>query len=138
MVGEIQCQSNDCTSVIVSLSPCLNYIDGQSDTPTVPCCTQLASVVKSNPECLCEVLDGGGASVGININTTRALELPAACNVTTPPVSECNRTAGGPVTPPTGGGPSGAVYAAQMTVSFALCLLVAASILLPHNSYFEA
>lgn len=90
MVGEIQCQSNDCTSVIVSLSPCLNYIDGQSDTPTVPCCTQLASVVKSNPECLCEVLDGGGASVGININTTRALELPAACNVTTPPVSECN------------------------------------------------
>ena len=47
------------------------------------CCTQLASVVKSNPKCLCEVL--------ININTTtRALDLPAACNVNTPSVSECN------------------------------------------------
>ncbi|KAH7661491.1 Bifunctional inhibitor/lipid-transfer protein/seed storage 2S albumin protein [Dioscorea alata] len=88
-VGKIQCESNDFMSVIASLSPCLNYVNGQSDSPTVPCCTQLAVAVKLNPECLCEVLNGG-ASAEININTTRALELPAACNVTTPSVSQCN------------------------------------------------
>ncbi|XP_039140426.1 non-specific lipid transfer protein GPI-anchored 19-like [Dioscorea cayenensis subsp. rotundata] len=92
-VGEIQCESNDFMSVIASLSQCLNYLNGQSDTPTLPCCTQIAAVVKLNPECLCEVLqNGGGASAEINKNTTRALELPAVCNVTTAPASECNGT----------------------------------------------
>ncbi|XP_010259096.1 PREDICTED: non-specific lipid-transfer protein-like protein At2g13820 [Nelumbo nucifera] len=83
-------QSSSCTSVIVSMSPCLNYITGNSSTPSSSCCSQLASVVKSTPRCLCEVLNGGASSLGIEINQTQALTLPNACNVQTPPVSECN------------------------------------------------
>lgn len=82
-----------CTRVMISLSPCLNYVTGNSagTGPSSSCCSQLANVVQSQPQCLCSVLDGGASSsLGITVNQTRALELPSACNVHTPPVSRCN------------------------------------------------
>jgi hypothetical protein len=79
-----------CTSVLIRMAPCLNYVSGSSSTPSSSCCSQLASVVRSQPQCLCTALNGGGASLGITINQTLALGLPAACNVQTPPVSKCN------------------------------------------------
>lgn len=81
---------SSCTNVLVSLSPCLNYITGNSSTPSSGCCSQLASVVRSQPQCLCQVLSGGGSSLGLNINQTQALALPGACEVQTPPTSQCN------------------------------------------------
>ncbi|KAI7726741.1 hypothetical protein M8C21_023497 [Ambrosia artemisiifolia] len=101
--------SSGCTNVIISMSPCLNYISGNSSTPNSGCCTQLASVVKSQPQCLCEVLNGGGSSLGLNINQTQALELPKACNVQTPPTSQCNVASpgGSPSTPSSPNSPSG-------------------------------
>ncbi|KAA0049348.1 hypothetical protein IC582_012684 [Cucumis melo] len=81
---------SDCTNVLISMAPCLNYITGNSSTPSQSCCTQLSSVVRSQPQCLCQVLNGGGASLGVNINQTQALALPQACNVQTPSVSSCN------------------------------------------------
>ncbi|XP_023527198.1 non-specific lipid-transfer protein-like protein At2g13820 [Cucurbita pepo subsp. pepo] len=92
---------SDCTNVLISLSPCLNYITGNSSTPSQACCTQLATVVRSQPQCLCQVLNGGGSSFGININQTQALALPRVCNVQTPSISSCN------VATPTGS-PAGA------------------------------
>lgn len=83
-------QSSDCTNVIISMSPCLNYITGNSSSPSSSCCSQLSSVVKSQPECLCQVINGGSSSLGINVNMTQATALPSACNVQTPPVSQCN------------------------------------------------
>lgn len=82
-------KAQDCTNVIISMSPCLNYIQGNSTTPSSACCTQLASVVRSQPQCLCQVLNGGASSLGLNINQTQALELPKDCNVQTPSVSQC-------------------------------------------------
>ncbi|KAJ6324064.1 hypothetical protein OIU76_011379 [Salix suchowensis] len=84
---------SDCTSVLISMSPCLNYITGNSSTPSSQCCTQLSSVVRSSPQCLCQVLKGGGSSLGINVNQTQAIALPGACNVQTPPISSCNNGA---------------------------------------------
>ncbi|XP_020971145.1 non-specific lipid-transfer protein-like protein At2g13820 isoform X2 [Arachis ipaensis] len=81
--------SSSCTSTLTSLSPCLNYIMGSSSTPSSSCCSQLSSVVKSSPQCLCSVLNGGGSNLGIPINQTLALSLPSACKVQTPPVSQC-------------------------------------------------
>lgn len=82
-------QSSDCTNVLISMSPCLNYISGNSSTPSPACCTQLRTVVGSQPQCLCQVLNGGGSNLGLNINQTQALALPGACNVQTPPTSRC-------------------------------------------------
>ncbi|OIT26717.1 PREDICTED: non-specific lipid-transfer protein-like protein At2g13820 isoform X1 [Nicotiana attenuata] len=92
--------SDDCTNVLVSMSPCLNYITGNSSSPSSGCCTQLSTVVKNNPECLCQVLNGGGSNLGLNINQTQALALPTACKVQTPSVSKCN--AGSPNSSPAG------------------------------------
>ncbi|TYI66732.1 hypothetical protein E1A91_D09G245600v1 [Gossypium mustelinum] len=96
-----------CTTVLVSMSPCLNFIAGNSSTPSQQCCTQLASVVRSSPQCLCEVLNGGGSSLGINVNRTQALALPGACNVQTPPVSACNGASPAPADSPVGSPESG-------------------------------
>ena len=83
-------QSSDCTNALISMSPCLNYITGNSSTPSSGCCQQLASVVRSQPQCLCEAVNGGGSSMGIKVNQTQALALPGACNVQTPSISRCN------------------------------------------------
>ncbi|KAK4434039.1 hypothetical protein Salat_0566600 [Sesamum alatum] len=88
--GSVTAQSSDCTNVLISMSPCLNYISGNSSTPSSACCTQLGTVVRSQPQCLCQVLNGGGSNLGLNINQTQALALPKACNVQTPPTSLCN------------------------------------------------
>ncbi|CAM0876814.1 unnamed protein product [Alopecurus aequalis] len=86
-----------CTVALISLYPCMNYISGNETAPTKSCCSQLSSVVQSQPECLCNAL-GGDSVGGMTINKTRALELPKACNVQTPPVSKCN-DAGGATAP---------------------------------------
>ncbi|PKI39495.1 hypothetical protein CRG98_040104 [Punica granatum] len=52
--GAVAQSSSDCTNVLISMSPCLNYISGNSSTPSTNCCSQLASVVRSQPQCLCQ------------------------------------------------------------------------------------
>ncbi|CAI0559449.1 unnamed protein product [Linum tenue] len=89
--GGSSAQSLDCSTVLASLTPCLGYISGSDSSPNKTCCSQLDKVVRLSPLCLCQLLSGGGSSFGIpGFNQTRALELPAACNVQTPPVSSCN------------------------------------------------
>ncbi|OVA15517.1 hypothetical protein BVC80_9035g33 [Macleaya cordata] len=42
--GVVTAQSQSgCTSVIISMSPCLDYITGNSSTPSSSCCSQLSS-----------------------------------------------------------------------------------------------
>ncbi|KAG1333995.1 putative Non-specific lipid-transfer protein-like protein [Cocos nucifera] len=82
----------DCMDVVISLSPCLDYImnNRTSQPPSSECCLQLMTVVQSQPLCLCTILDGEvEAKLGIPIDKNRSLALPAACGVQTPPVSEC-------------------------------------------------
>ncbi|MCE3049635.1 hypothetical protein HAX54_045440 [Datura stramonium] len=89
-----------CTTALVSLSPCINYVTGNTTTPSSSCCLQLSRVVASQPRCLCSVLNGGSSSFGVSINQTLAVALPSACNVQTPPVSRCNGGANGPAASP--------------------------------------
>ncbi|XP_061366982.1 non-specific lipid transfer protein GPI-anchored 5 [Gastrolobium bilobum] len=96
-----QSQSS-CTNEFISLYPCLDYLTGKTSTPSSGCCLQLSFVVKSQPQCLCEVVNGGESSVAasLNINQTRALSLPNACRVQTPPISTCSRYASSPTSVP--------------------------------------
>ncbi|KAK9669607.1 hypothetical protein RND81_13G143100 [Saponaria officinalis] len=92
-----------CTSALMGLAPCLGYISGSSPTPGTTCCSQLQSVVKTQANCLCQVLNGssGASSFGVSFNQTQALQLPGACKVATPPISQCNAAAA-PAGSPTG------------------------------------
>ncbi|KAL3531323.1 hypothetical protein ACH5RR_010645 [Cinchona calisaya] len=89
-----------CSNAIMSLSPCLTYVTGNVSTPSSSCCTQLAGVVQSTPRCLCSLMNGAGNPMNLNINQTLALTLPGACNVQTPPVSQCNAVVNGPASSP--------------------------------------
>nr|XP_011458582.1 PREDICTED: non-specific lipid-transfer protein-like protein At2g13820 isoform X1 [Fragaria vesca subsp. vesca] len=97
LLGRATAQSS-CTSTLTSMSPCLNYITGNSSNPSSSCCSQLSNVVQSSPQCLCSLLNGAGSTLGITINQTLALSLPGACNVKTPPINQCQSAANGPTT----------------------------------------
>ncbi|RWW68657.1 hypothetical protein BHE74_00023833 [Ensete ventricosum] len=77
----------------MSLSPCLSFIRERGGAPpaapSAACCTQLGSAVRSQPTCLCAVLNGDAASFGVAVNKTQVLALPGACKVNTPPLSQC-------------------------------------------------
>ncbi|EYU28589.1 hypothetical protein MIMGU_mgv1a024481mg, partial [Erythranthe guttata] len=74
-------QSSGCTNILISMSPCLNYISGNSSAPSTSCCTQLRTVVRAQPECFCQVLNGGASNIGLNINQTQALAFPGEYNI---------------------------------------------------------
>jgi hypothetical protein len=81
LVASSSAQSG-CATTLISLYPCLNYISGNVTSPPSSCCSQLASVVQSNPQCLCAALSGDSSSLGgVTIDKTRTLALPQACNV---------------------------------------------------------
>ncbi|KDP21428.1 hypothetical protein JCGZ_21899 [Jatropha curcas] len=96
LYGGAMAQSG-CSNVLTSLAPCLNYVTGNTTTPSSSCCSQLASVVQSSPQCICSLLNNSIPSLGININQTQALSLPGACKVQTPPISQC-KAANAPAT----------------------------------------
>lgn len=93
-----------CSSTLVTLAPCIGYVTGSAAQPSQRCCSALANVVNTNPVCLCQLFAGGN-NIGVNINQTLALNMPAACKVTTPPLSSC-KAAGVPV-PPISSPPAG-------------------------------
>ncbi|XBJ14332.1 hypothetical protein VPH35_006383 [Triticum aestivum] len=118
LAGGASAQSTSgCTQTLIGMSLCLNYITGNETAPSKSCCSQLATVVSSRPECLCvalnadpvspELLRPGShpAALGLGaVNKTRALGLPDQCGVKTPPLSNC---ASAPTTSPSSGAPAG-------------------------------
>ncbi|XP_047938086.1 non-specific lipid transfer protein GPI-anchored 5-like isoform X1 [Salvia hispanica] len=107
---------SDCTSVIVSMASCLNYVSGSAATPSASCCSALDNVVKTQPRCLCTIVNGGGSSFGVSINQTLALGLPGVCKVDTPPTSRCN-VVNGPVGSPESAPPESADGSPSVTGS---------------------
>ncbi|PWZ12689.1 Non-specific lipid-transfer protein-like protein [Zea mays] len=88
-VSRAAAQGNGCSSVMMTLAPCMDFISSKASEPGISCCSVLAGVVQTDPRCLCMVLDGTATSFGIAINQTRALELPGVCKVKAPPISQC-------------------------------------------------
>ncbi|CAD6256614.1 unnamed protein product [Miscanthus lutarioriparius] len=72
-------QGNGCSSVMMTLSPCMDFISSKAPEPGISCCSVIAGVVQTDPRCLCMVLDGTATSFGISINQPRAMELPGVC-----------------------------------------------------------
>ncbi|VFQ88837.1 unnamed protein product [Cuscuta campestris] len=81
----------DCSSVIMNLADCLSFVtDGSTvPKPAMSCCSGLKTVLKANPDCLCEEFKNS-AGLGVSLNLTKAVTLPTACHVTAPPsVKNC-------------------------------------------------
>ncbi|KAM7257021.1 hypothetical protein ACFE04_012762 [Oxalis oulophora] len=89
LVTQATAQS-DCSKMIISLTPCLGFATGTTKHPSGLCCAHLGHIVKSQPRCLCTLLNGGAGQLGATINDTLALELPEDCDVKIPDSNECN------------------------------------------------
>ncbi|XP_052147722.1 non-specific lipid transfer protein GPI-anchored 11-like [Oryza glaberrima] len=101
----------DCTDALLSLAGCLSYVQEGSTVakPDAPCCSGLKGVVKKEVACLCQAFQGS-QNFGVTLNMTKALQLPAACKVKTPPFSKCHLsipgvTGGAPAPAPFSGAP---------------------------------
>ncbi|KAL9321412.1 hypothetical protein ACSQ67_013251 [Phaseolus vulgaris] len=132
--------SADCSTVVLTLGDCLSFVSNDS-TRTKPqgkCCSSLKTVLTTSPNCLCEAFKTSG-QLGVPINTTKALTLPAACKLSTPSLSNCGLSASpapAPApgfSPPTSAGANGSPgvvpsstpgNAASTPGSFIICLFV--------------
>ncbi|PON90947.1 Lipid transfer protein/Par allergen [Trema orientale] len=79
----------ECADKLVGLATCLPYVGGDAKTPTLDCCSGLKQVVENSKKCLCVLLkDRNDPNLGLNLNSTLALQLPSACHVPTN-ISKC-------------------------------------------------
>ncbi|BAT86855.1 non-specific lipid transfer protein GPI-anchored 31-like [Vigna umbellata] len=139
--------SVDCSAVVLTLADCLPFVsdDGAQTKPQGTCCSALKTVLTTAPNCLCDSFKNSG-SLGIAINVTKALTLPAACKLSTPSLSNCGlspssapapglSTASGAANGSPGGAPSstpGNAASAGGPISagsFIICLFVVVSLI---------
>ncbi|KAA0031495.1 hypothetical protein IC582_000271 [Cucumis melo] len=80
----------DCSSLILNMADCLSFVSNDSTTtkPQGTCCSGLKTVLKADADCLCEAFKNS-AQLGVVLNVTKALSLPAACKVSAPAASNC-------------------------------------------------
>ncbi|KAL7174588.1 hypothetical protein ACSBR2_033770 [Camellia fascicularis] len=101
---------DDCMSKLLNMSDCLTYVEAGSNLtkPDKGCCPELAGLVESDPICLCQLLGNTSATIGIQIELNKALNLPTVCAVQTPPISLCSAI-GNPAPSPTSNEAPGAM-----------------------------
>ncbi|RAL49472.1 hypothetical protein DM860_012905 [Cuscuta australis] len=85
----------DCNSVVLNLADCLPFVTSGStaEEPEGRCCSGLKTVLKSNAECLCEGFEKS-AQLGMVLNVSRAMSLPAACRLSAPSATACPMSSG--------------------------------------------
>ncbi|XVE49582.1 hypothetical protein DITRI_Ditri01bG0093300 [Diplodiscus trichospermus] len=95
--------SVDCSSLIMNMADCLSFVSSGSQVskPEGSCCSGLKTVLKADPNCLCEAFKSS-ASLGVTLNVTKAMTLPAVCKVSAPSATNCasvqpSTTAGAPI-----------------------------------------
>ncbi|XVE49583.1 hypothetical protein DITRI_Ditri01bG0093300 [Diplodiscus trichospermus] len=82
--------SVDCSSLIMNMADCLSFVSSGSQVskPEGSCCSGLKTVLKADPNCLCEAFKSS-ASLGVTLNVTKAMTLPAVCKVSAPSATNC-------------------------------------------------
>ncbi|CAI9764492.1 unnamed protein product [Fraxinus pennsylvanica] len=85
----------DCSSLVLNMADCLSFVTAGSTTkkPEGTCCSGLKTVLKTDPQCLCEGFKNS-AQFGVTLNVTKALALPSECHVSAPSVSNCGLSIG--------------------------------------------
>ncbi|PHT41663.1 Non-specific lipid-transfer protein-like protein [Capsicum baccatum] len=100
----------DCNNLVLNLADCLSFVTNGSTEkkPQGTCCSGLKMVLKTDAECLCEGFKNS-AQLGVVLNVTKAMSLPAACHVSAPSVSNCGLstdTGAAPALSPVAGSPT--------------------------------
>jgi hypothetical protein len=95
--GDFAADQKECSDKLVSLATCLTFVQGQAPSPTPDCCAGLKTVLQTGRKCLCVLVkDRDDPGLGLKINVTRALGLPAACSAPAN-ISDCPSTSSHPL-----------------------------------------
>ncbi|KAI3439289.1 AAI domain-containing protein [Psidium guajava] len=80
----------DCSSLVLTMADCLSFVSNGSTTekPEGTCCSGLKTVLKADAECICEAFKSS-AQLGVVLNVTKAMSLPAACKVSASSATKC-------------------------------------------------
>ncbi|CAI9103994.1 OLC1v1002596C2 [Oldenlandia corymbosa var. corymbosa] len=80
----------ECSNLVINMADCLSFVSNGSTVskPEGTCCDGLKKVLKTDAECLC-VAFRNSAQLGVTLNISKAVTLPAACHVSAPSVSTC-------------------------------------------------
>ncbi|XP_026378167.1 protein YLS3-like [Papaver somniferum] len=71
----------ECGSRLLTLVPCLPYVQGTMPAPARLCCDNLMDLYVQEENCLCVLLSSDNPINFFSINQTLALRLPALCRI---------------------------------------------------------
>ncbi|TYJ35545.1 hypothetical protein E1A91_A05G244000v1 [Gossypium mustelinum] len=83
--------SVSCSAIIYYMIDCVLFLSGDStkDKPTTACCSGFKIMLETNVKCFCEALKSS-AELCADVNLTKAVMLPSACEVSASPMNNCN------------------------------------------------
>ncbi|KAF8741033.1 hypothetical protein HU200_013672 [Digitaria exilis] len=90
--GDFAADRAECSDKLAGLATCLTYVQDQASAPTPDCCAGLKTVLQTSRKCLCVLVkDRDDPNLGLKLNVTKALGLPAVCNAPAN-ISDCPST----------------------------------------------
>lgn len=79
----------ECSDKLLSLAPCLPYVNGEAKTPSIDCCSGLKVVIDKSKKCICILIkDSSDPNLGFKLNASVAAQLPTTCH-TPANISHC-------------------------------------------------
>ncbi|KAK4413222.1 hypothetical protein Salat_2734800 [Sesamum alatum] len=89
VAANLEEDEKECAEQLTNLAACIPYVSGTAKQPTKECCDDTMKVKTAQPKCLCVLIkESSDPSMGLPINTTLALQMPAACHIDAK-VSDC-------------------------------------------------
>lgn len=89
ITASLEDDEKECAEQMTELAACIPFVSGTAKQPTKECCDDTNKVRNAKPKCLCVLIkESSDPSMGLPINTTLALQMPAACNIDAK-VSDC-------------------------------------------------
>ena len=90
--GDFAADRAECSDKLVGLATCLTYVQDEAAVPTPDCCEGLKTVLQTSRKCLCVLVkDKDDPNLGLKLNVTKALGLPALCKASAN-ISDCPST----------------------------------------------
>ncbi|GJN24840.1 hypothetical protein PR202_gb12608 [Eleusine coracana subsp. coracana] len=92
--GDFAADRAECSDKLVGLATCLTYVQEHATAvaPTPDCCAGLKTVLQTSRKCLCVLVkDKDDPNLGLKINVSKALGLPAVCKASAN-ISDCPST----------------------------------------------
>ncbi|KAI3720417.1 hypothetical protein L6452_21333 [Arctium lappa] len=92
--GSAESLAEQCAAKLPEVMMCVPFASGKEATPQQKCCDSVTDMKKSNPACLCfliqQIHNGTNPALQkMNIQESRLLQLPSACKIADASISDC-------------------------------------------------